>query len=186
MTLLDILFIGIGLAVDASCVSASNGLIYKPNVMDTIKLALVFAIFQGIMPLIGYFGVGVFSFRIFEYNHIVALVLLSILGMKMIYESLKEKSEEVQVDLVVKLTGTMMFVQGVTTSIDALSVGITLHNYDIRFVLYSVLLIAVVTFAMCAISVRVGIEVGTKLNTKAELVGGLVLVLLGIKIFVAG
>lgn len=192
MTLIDILFIGMGLAVDASCVSTSNGLLYKPNIMNTVKIGFVFAVFQGVMPLIGYFGVGVLSFELLEYNHFVALILLSVLGVKMIYDAQKEShagdeicGEAENVDKEKKLTGGLLLIQAVTTSIDALSVGITFHNYDRIFVMYAVLLIAIVTFVMCAISVRVGIEVGTKLNTKAELIGGLVLVLLGIKIFIA-
>lgn len=186
MTLIDVLFIGMGLAVDASCVSASNGMTYKLNMIDTMKLALIFAIFQGVMPLIGYFGVGLFSFELFEYNRIVALVLLSVLGGEMIYESLGEQQEEKEINTNHKLLGSMMLIQGITTSIDALSIGITFHNYDVRFVLYAVILIAIITFIMCAIAVRIGIEIGTRLNSKAELVGGLVLIFLGIKIFIVG
>lgn len=179
MSFIDIFFIGVGLAIDASCVCTSNGMIYRPSMAKTIKLALVYAVFQGIMPLLGYFGVGLFSVKIFEYNHVVALVLLSFLGMKMIYESFGE-SECFKYK---ELTYLVILIQGITTSIDALSVGITFYNYNLDFVLYSVLLIVVITFVMCAIAVRVGIEIGVKLNSKAEIIGGLVLVGLGVKIF---
>ncbi|MFI3214439.1 MAG: manganese efflux pump [Eubacteriales bacterium] len=79
----------------------------------------------------------------------------------------------------------MLFIQGVSTSVDALSVGITLHHYDIHFVVYFVILISIITFCMCFTATRIGIKVCVALNNKAELVGGLVLVILGIKIFVA-
>lgn len=189
MTFVDIIFIGIGLAVDASCVCTSNGLIYKPSRLSSVKIALVYATFQGIMPLIGYFGIGLFSFKLFEYNHIIALILLSLIGIMMIYESLDEKKQEVesQNENVSRiLTKRMLLIQGVSTSIDALSVGITLHQYDIYFVIYGAILIAVITLFMCFLAVRIGIKIGVALNHKAELVGGLVLVILGIKIFVTG
>lgn len=189
MTFLDIFFIGIGLAIDASCVCTSNGLVYKPSILSSIKLALVYAVFQGIMPLIGYFGIGLFSLKLFEYNHIVALVLLSVLGVKMIYESLGDSQGCVDIGESNKgatLTTSMLLMQGVATSIDALSVGITFNNYNVEFVLYAVVLIAVITMVMCFISVRIGIHIGTMLNNKASLVGGLVLIFLGIKIFLVG
>lgn len=192
MTLLDIVFIGIGLAIDASCVSACNGLTYKLNMRDTIKTAFIFAVFQCIMPLLGYFGIGMFSFKLLDYNQVIALVLLSGLGIKMIYESVQEEKEEEQVSLNKiedkgkVLTTSILLVQGVTTSIDALSVGITFHGYDIRFVTYGVLLIGVITWIMCSISVRIGREIGTRLNKSAGITGGFVLIFLGIKIFIAG
>lgn len=199
MTLLDIVFVGIGLAVDASCVSACNGLAYKSRLLDTIKIALVFAVFQVVMPLLGYLGVGLFSFKLLDYNHFMALILLSLLGVKMIYESLKEDDDlqknmlqgrsvtqqgviEPNVECGKKLSINILIAQGITTSIDALSVGITFNNFDAKFVLYAVAIIGIITFIMCAISVRIGREIGTKLNTKAELIGGLVLILIGIKL----
>ncbi|MFI3237579.1 MAG: manganese efflux pump [Lachnospiraceae bacterium] len=186
MTFWDIFLIGIGLAVDASCVCTSNGLTYKPSIRDTIKYALVFAVFQGIMPLLGYLLIGLFSVKIFEYNQLIALILLAAVGLKMIYESFGENQETGVGIIGKKLTASILFIQGVTTSIDALSVGITFNNYSMHFVLYAVTLIAIITFVMCVAAVRIGIKIGTRLNNKAEMVGGLVLVLLGIKIFVVG
>ncbi|MFI3172671.1 MAG: manganese efflux pump MntP family protein [Eubacteriales bacterium] len=186
MTFIDICLIGIGLAIDASCICASNGLIYKPNILNSIKIAMVYAIFQGVMPLLGYFCVGFISWEILEYNHLVALVLLSILGIKMLYESLNDEEIDEKECRKKELTKGLLWIQGITTSIDALSVGLTFNNYHIEFVLYAVTLIMVITLVMCAISIRVGIQIGTKLNNKAELIGGLVLVALGIKIFING
>lgn len=189
MTFGDIFLIGVGLAIDASCVCTSNGLHYRPSRIQSLKLALVYAIFQAIMPLIGYFGVGLFSFALFEYNQLMALILLSIMGSKMIYESLEEgnKSEQEHIVGVQKyMTAKLLLLQGISTSIDAFSIGITWNNYSVAFVLQAVLVIALITCAMCYGAVRIGIKIGTRLNHKAGLVGGLVLVLLGVKIFIVG
>lgn len=189
MTFGDIFFIGVGLAIDASCVCTSNGLIYRPSRTQSVKLALVYAIFQAIMPLIGYFGVGLFSFTLFEYNQLMALVLLSIMGIKMIYESLEERKQSDKERIIScgkSMTVNLLLVQGISTSIDAFSVGITWNNYPLEFVCCGVALIALITLIMCYLAVRIGIRIGTKLNHKAGLLGGFVLVLLGIKIFVVG
>lgn len=189
MTFGDIFLIGVGLAVDASCVCTSNGLLYRPNRMQSLKMALVYAMFQAIMPLMGYLGVGLCSFSLFEYNQLMALILLSILGIKMIYESLGDTQETNQEEFdntKKSLTTSVLLIQGISTSIDAFSIGITFYKYDLIFVLGSVLLIAMITLAMCFVAVRIGIQIGTKLNHKAGLVGGVVLILLGIKIFVLG
>lgn len=191
MTYIDIFFIGVGLAIDACCVCTSNGLVYKPKKMVAIKLALLFAIFQGVMPLIGYFGVGLFDMKLFEYSHIVALVLLSAIGVKMIYESLGEEGQEDQQEdgefiYEKSLTLKMMLVQGISTSIDALSVGIAMNQVELQFMVNSVLIIAVITLLMCLVSVKIGIEIGTRFNMRAGIIGGLVLVVLGMKIFITG
>ncbi|MFI3176063.1 MAG: manganese efflux pump [Eubacteriales bacterium] len=191
MTYLDICLIGVGLAVDASCVCTSNGLLYKPSKRESLKLALVFAIFQGVMPCIGYAAVGFLPSCLFAYNHFLALILLSILGVKMIYESFHDKNNEVLLsdDKLIsakQLGGLALLIQGISTSIDALSIGLTMSSYSLEFVLIAISLIAGITFCMCFVAVRIGIRIGVILNTKAELIGGLVLILLGIKIFLAG
>lgn len=190
MTFVDIVFIGIGLSLDACCVCTSNGLVYRPNSKDAIKYGLVFAVFQGAMPLLGYWGVGKLNVKIFEYNSLIALILLSIVGGKMIYEALgenKENGESLPDDdkraVSRSIAWSVLMIQGISTSIDALSVGITFYKYTVEFVLCSALLIATITWMMCFVALRIGIKIGTKLNSKAELVGGVVLILLGIKIF---
>ncbi len=193
MNFIDIFLIGVGLAIDAGCVCTSNGLIYKPDIKDSVKYAFVFAIFQGVMPMLGYLGVGVLDIKLLEYNSFIALILLSIVGGKMIYESFgnEKEAEECTKDISVTTRNNtigfkLLFLQGVSTSLDALSVGITFYKYSIGFVLCSATLIAVVTWFICYFASRIGIRIGTKLNTKAELLGGIVLVLLGIKIFLLG
>ncbi len=191
MTFIDVFFIGIGLSLDACCVCTSNGLVYRPTAKEAIQYSLVFAVFQGVMPLFGYVGIGVFDIKLFEYNHFIALILLSVVGGKMIYESFEQEKEDCckghqEITITKRITGSILFMQGLSTSIDALSVGLTFYNYTMEFVLYAVSLIAVITWVMCFVALRVGIQIGTKLNAKAELVGGLVLVLLGMKIFLIG
>lgn len=191
MTFLDVFLIGIGLSLDACCVCTSNGLFYRPNARQAIQYGLVFGIFQGIMPLLGFLGTGILNIKIFEYNSFIALVLLSVVGGRMVYESLGAKSKEEnghETGLEVKhiLTGSMLLMQGVSTSIDALSVGITFYKYTMSFVLCAVVLIAVITWVLCFVALRIGIKIGTKWNGKAEMFGGMVLILLGIKIFLVG
>lgn len=192
MTFIDIFFIGIGLALDACCVCTSNGLAYRPNVRRAVQYSLVFAIFQGVMPLLGYLGVGILEFKLFEYNSFIALILLSIIGGKMIYEALGEKKDEETLDkkampvMERAITGSILFVQGVSTSIDALSVGITFYNYTVEFVMCAAILIASITWGMCFASFRIGRKIGTRLNAKAGMIGGMVLILLGVKIFLVG
>lgn len=129
--------------------------------------------------------------KLFEYSHIVALVLLSAIGVKMIYESLGEEGQEDQQEdgefiYEKSLTLKMMLVQGISTSIDALSVGIAMNQVELQFMVNSVLIIAVITLLMCLVSVKIGIEIGTRFNMRAGIIGGLVLVVLGMKIFITG
>ncbi|OON91614.1 MAG: hypothetical protein ATN34_04080 [Epulopiscium sp. Nele67-Bin002] len=182
MTLLEICAIGIGLAVDASCVCTTNGFIYKPNIKTTIAIVLPFCILQGIMPLIGYFGVKPIS--IFSYNHIIALVLLCGIGFKMLVDGFTHRDDD-KINHST-LTFNILIVQAISTSIDALSVGVTLSGQSYLFMFTAVTIIAIITFVMCFIAVQIGIKIGTKLNSKAEIFGGIVLILLGIKLFLDG
>ena len=180
--------LGIGLAMDAFAVSMSNGL--KENNMKIAKMlliALTFAIFQGVMPLIGYFVGHSFIKYIEKFVPWIALILLLFLGVKMIIDgikSIKEKKEEEQE--IKKLTIKVLLVQAIATSIDALSTGVAFSNYQIIEAIICVLIIALVTFIICYLGVIIGKHFGTKLSNYADIFGGVILIIIGLEIFIKG
>ena len=180
------MLLGVGLAMDAFSVSLANGL-NEPN-MKARKLcgvAGVFAGFQALMPMIGWICVHtiVQYFSAFEKMiPYIALVLLGFIGGKMLYESIKGGDEEEKPGV----GFWALIVQGVATSIDALSVGFTIANYGLAEAIIAALLIAVVTFAICYAGLLIGRKAGTKLAGKAGIFGGVILILIGIEIFVTG
>ena len=178
--------LGTGLAMDAFSVSLANGL-NEPCMKKSKSLTIagVFALFQGIMPMLGWICVHTLIeyFTAFQtYIPIIALVLLLFIGGKMVYEGITSKEECVCCKKGVTLWGLM--VQGVATSIDALSVGFTIAEYNFIMALVAVLVIAIVTFAICYLGVYFGKKFGTKLSNKATILGGAILILIGIEIFV--
>lgn len=180
------IFLGIGLAMDAFSVSLANGL--NEQNMSKKKMGMVagtFAVFQGIMPLIGWFCVHtiVQCFKEFEkFIPWIALFLLLFIGGKMILDGLKASDEEETPK--VGLIG--LLVQGIATSIDALSVGFTISEYNFMMAFVAVLIIAIVTFGICLLGLFLGKKFGTKLSNKATIFGGIILILIGIEIFVLG
>ncbi len=188
------ILLGVGLAMDAFSVSLANGLNDpKMKAGKRLGIAGLFALFQALMPLIGWVCVHtvVQYFEAFEkFIPWIALVLLCYIGGKMIYDGMKggdcecEKKE-------MGLAG--LLVQGVATSIDALSVGFTISDYGLLMAVVCALIIAVVTFAICISGVELGrlcaTEIGKRcesLSGKFTLIGGLILVFIGIEIFVTG
>lgn len=176
--------LGVGLAMDAFSVSLANGL-HEPNMRGgkTCLIAGVFAIFQALMPMIGWFLVSSFVhyFTVFQkFIPYVALILLAFIGGKMIYEGVKEDGD----DNAEKLGFTMLIVQGIATSIDALSVGFTISNYIWLQAIVCSILIAFVTFFICVAGVYVGKKFGTKLAGKASIFGGVILIIIGLEIFI--
>ena len=177
-------FLGVGLAFS---VSLANGL-NEPK-MSFKKMGLVsgiFAFFQALMPMIGWFCVHtlVEYFTAFEkYIPWIALVLLVFIGGKMLIEGLEKKEEKQEVK---SLKLWALLVQGVATSIDALSVGFTISEYDLFMALIAVLTIAVVTFIICFLGIYIGKKVGTKLSNKASILGGSILIIIGLYIFLNG
>ncbi len=189
MTFVDILLLAVSLAIDASCVCTTNGLVYRPNTLGALRIALPFAIFQGIMPLIGYLGIGLLPDELFQYNHIVAFVLLCAIGAKMLVDALKAQNSGASCEQKKpqnSLTVKVMLVQAISTSIDALSVGVTLGGQSISFALVSAALISLITLFMCFGAVLLGKKIGSKFNSKAEIIGGIVLILLGIRLLLGG
>lgn len=144
MSIVEIVLLAMGLAVDACCLCTVIGLMQKPTIVRTFRLSLPFGVFQGIMPMIGYFGVGLLPAFIFAYNHWIAFGLLAILGGKMTYDVLTEPehTNETSTAAVATITAGMLFVQGLATSIDALVVGVTLHGQPIAEMLLAVSIVA--------------------------------------------
>ena len=179
--------LGVGLAMDAFSVSLANGLNepkMKKNKMCGV--AGVFAIFQALMPMIGWICVHtvVQYFQAFEkFVPWIALILLLFIGGKMLFEGIKNKDGEVEKP---EVGLGALLVQGVATSIDALSVGFTISEYGLVMAVVCALIIAVVTFIICMVGLFIGKKVGTKLSGKANILGGVILIFIGIEIFVTG
>ncbi len=186
--LLNSVLLGVGLAMDAFSISLANGLNdSKMNKAGMSLIAGVFAVFQAVMPMIGWTCVHtiVKIFSSFEkFIPWIALVLLLYIGGKMLIEGIKGGDEES--DNVKKLSLGVLLVQGVATSIDALSVGFTIADYNLLMALICALIIAIVTFAICIVGLYIGKKVGTKLAGKANILGGIILIGIGIEIFVTG
>lgn len=182
--------LGLGLAMDACAVSMANGL--KEPCMKVGKItliALLFAFFQAAMPLIGWVCVHtvVEKFEAFgKAVPFIALALLGFIGGKMLYEGLNDKCDDGEQNCCKPLTFWALIVQAVATSIDALSVGFTIANYNFTEALVSVGVIALVTFIVCFVAVFLGKKFGTKLGNKATILGGLILIGIGIEIFISG
>lgn len=221
------ILLGIGLAMDAFSVSIANGL-ENPQMKKNkaIIVALVFAVFQAVMPMIGWVCVHFIAEKFAIFNKIVpyiALVLLAFIGGKMIFEAIKEikerkaskqsisTPEENEVatteqvnepasegDVIVedkidnnekkekvkKLGFVALLVQGIATSIDALSVGFTISEYNYIEAIICSLIIAVVTFVICIVGVFIGKKIGNKFTGKAEIIGGIILIAIGLEIFI--
>ena len=179
------IMLGVGLAMDAFSVSLANGL-NEPNMKKgkIAGIAGIFAAFQGVMPLTGWLCVHtiVQYFTAFEaLIPWIALGLLGFIGGKMLYEGIKggdDEEEKPGVGL------AALMVQGVATSIDALSVGFTIAEYNLLSAVLAALLIAGVTFFICAAGILIGRKAGTKLAGKAGVLGGAILIFIGLEIFI--
>lgn len=179
--------LGVGLAMDAFSVSLANGL-NEPG-MKKKKLcgvAGVFAFFQALMPMIGWVCVHTVLqyFQAFEtLIPWIALILLAFIGGKMLIEGIKNKDGEME-KAEVGLAALM--VQGVATSIDALSVGFTIAEYGLVMAIVCAMIIAVITFVICVGGLIIGKKFGTKLSNKASIFGGVILIIIGLEIFITG
>lgn len=181
MGITELILISIGLAMDAFAVSVCKGLkMRKLNYKQGCIIAGFFGVFQALMPLIGW-AVGInFARYIDGIDHWVAFVLLTFIGIKMILESLKgEEKEGEDFDM---LDIRELIILSLATSIDALAVGITLALMPDIHIVTSVLIIGVITFGISFVGVVIGNKFGAKYQSKAEIVGGVILVLIGVKI----
>ena len=181
--LVEFLLLGVGLAMDAFAVSICKGLaMRKVNKKQAVVIALFFGGFQAIMPIVGWFLCKGFQNYIEAFDHWIAFALLAFIGMKMIIETLSEKEEDVVVEKMdPPLDMKEMLMLAIATSIDALAVGISLAALD-RPIVESATIIGVVTFIISIVGVYIGNFFGNKYEKKAEFAGGLILVLLGVRI----
>lgn len=178
--------LGVGLAMDAFSVSLANGL-HDPH-MSRRRGAIIagtFGVFQAVMPMAGWLCVHtiVELFSAFEkFVPWIALALLGYIGGKMLLEGIKgEETEETA-----ELSAGALFMQGVATSIDALSVGFTISEYGWLMALVCSLIVATVTFFICEAGLSLGKKFGTKLSGKASILGGVILIGIGLEIFISG
>ena len=188
--ILNSILLGVGLAMDACAVSMANGL-NDPNmkVRKVVLVALIFAFFQALMPMIGWICVRTVAQQFDKFTvaiPYIALALLGFIGGKMIYEGVTHKENSSEQQSHKNLTAVVLLTQAVATSIDSLSVGFTVSSYDVWQALTSVAIIALVTFAICVGGVYVGKKFGTKLGNKAEIFGGIILIGIGLEIFITG
>lgn len=179
--------LGVGLSMDAFSVSLANGL-NEPSMRKKkmCGIAGVFALFQAMMPMIGWICVHtiVQYFKAFEKCiPWIALILLLFIGGKMLVEGIKNKNGE---SGKTEVSIAALFVQGVATSIDALSVGFTISEYGLLMATVCSLIIAAITFVICIAGLLIGKKFGTKFANKATIFGGVILIIIGIEIFVTG
>ena len=179
--------LGAGLAADAFSVSLANGMNEKDMKKGRMcAIATVYAVFQWAMPLIGWICVHtiVSYFEAFEkFIPWIALILLLYIGGKMLIEAIKGDEEG---SVGAKLSVGALMIQGIATSIDALSVGFTIADYDFMMAMVCNIIIAIVTFALSMLGLSLGKKFGTKLSGKAGILGGVILIGIGIEIFVKG
>ena len=181
MSIIEIALIGVGLAMDAFAVSICKGLaMRRMNYKKAIIIAAFFGVFQALMPALGYVLGTTFANKIAAIDHWIAFILLALIGANMIKEALSSDDDECQDDSL-RLGDLIML--SIATSIDALAVGITFAFFNVSLLL-SVSMIGIITFIICVIGVKVGNVFGEKYKSKAELAGGLILIVMGAKILI--
>ncbi|MBH1942257.1 manganese efflux pump [Mobilitalea sibirica] len=186
MNIITSLFLALGLSADAFAVSVTNGMCCcRMNKKNAIATAFTFGFFQCIMPLIGYFLGSNFTQIINRYQHWVALILLSSIGINMITEAIKEKNNPEELACQTKniFSAKNLVLQGIATSIDALAAGVSMLAMNLNIVTTSVF-IGLVTFLCCCFGIFMGRKFGTILGLRARFVGGFILIVIGLKIFI--
>ena len=180
MTLFEIILVGVGLSMDAFAVSICKGLSMKKlKWKNAVIVGAYFGLFQAIMPLSGYLLGTTFSDLVISIDHWIAFILLTTIGGKMLKEAYSNNEED-END---KLDFKTMLVLAIATSIDALAVGITFAFFEIN-IIKAISIIGFLTFTISAIGVIIGNKFGHKFQEKAEIVGGAILILIGLKILV--
>ena len=169
MSIIEIALIGIALAMDAFAVSICKGLaMSKMNYKKTIIIALFFGVFQALMPLLGYFLGNAFANSIAAIDHWIAFILLGLIEIECVDDTLR--------------IGDLIMLS-IATSIDALAVGITFAFFKVS-ILSAISIIGIITFILCVIGVKIGNVFGEKYKSKAEIIGGIILILIGFKILI--
>lgn len=182
MSFFELLLIAFGLSADAFAVSLCKGLcMHKINIKMTMLISFSFAIFQAAMPLLGYFLASRFRGYVESFDHWIAFALLAFLGIKMLADALKKNEGINKEDCPAGIRISELFVLSVATSIDALAVGITFAILSVNL-FHASLIIGLTTFTLSFIGVIIGNRFGIRFKKPAEIVGGLILVLIGFKI----
>ena len=182
MSFQEIFLIGVGLSMDAFAVALCKGLnMKKVNYVHTVIIALFFGGFQAVMPLLGWFLGKNFESYIKSVDHWIAFALLAYIGGKMAYEAIKGDDEDETSAEGDKLDLKELTIMAIATSIDALAVGITFAFLQVSIV-SSVTIIGITTFVLSIIGVMIGNRFGMKFKSKAEIAGGIILILIGLKI----
>ena len=181
---IEILLIGVGLSMDAFAVSICKGLgMTKVNRKQALTIGLYFGGFQALMPFIGYMLGIRFEKYIKSIDHWIAFILLGFIGGKMVYEAVKEKDDDAVVEKDLALNQGEMLLLAIATSIDALAVGIMFaFTYDSLNIYWAIAIIGLTTFVLSIIGVIVGNFFGNKYKKKSEIAGGIILILIGVKI----
>ena len=183
MTLFELFVIAVGLSMDAFAVAICKGLSVKTlKFRHMLIVGLYFGAFQGLMPLAGYFLGRQFQDYIIAFDHWIAFVLLCIIGGNMIREAIKGDECECECECDCSFGVKAMLPMAIATSIDALATGVMFGLMPDVNISFAVLFIGVITFVLSAIGVKIGNVFGAKFKSKAELAGGIILILMGIKI----
>ncbi|MBQ6133435.1 MAG: manganese efflux pump [Lachnospiraceae bacterium] len=185
--IINSILLGVGLSMDAFSVSLANGL-GAPKMSQRMRLSipLTFAAFQFLMPMIGWILVRSVAENFVLFQQAIpwiALVLLLFIGAKMLIEGLRGGGND---EKTIILKPASLLLQGIATSIDALSVGFTIAEYNAGMALSASLIIGGITFVICFIGLFIGSRIGTRLAGKASILGGVILIAIGIEIFVKG
>ena len=175
----ELLLLAVGLSMDAFAVSVCKGLAMKKATLKAeLTCGVWFGGFQALMPVIGFFLGALFAEAIEAFDHWVAFILLAIIGVNMIKEALSQEEDAASADMSVKT----MFIMAVATSIDALAVGISLAMAGNVNILAAAVLIGICTCLLSALGVKIGNVFGSRYEKKAQMAGGIILILLGVKI----
>lgn len=181
MNLLEIILIAVGLSMDAVAVSMSNGMVFnRMSRSRELLMPLFFGFFQALMPFLGYFAGGFFAEVISKYSGVVILIILGYIGGKMVLDGWK--GDGVQQKQSGTLTLRLLIVQAFATSIDAFAVGVGFCVMKIN-ILNAVLIIGMVTFALSLCAILIGKRFGNLLGNKALFLGGIILIVIGLKAF---
>jgi putative Mn2+ efflux pump MntP len=185
MGLLTLVLLALGLSADAFAVAVTNGMCSdKVTKRHAVLTAFTFGFFQALMPVLGFTLGKTFSDIVCRYQHWIALLLLGAIGVNMLADTYKEwKSTETTCTNSNLFNAKNLIMQGIATSIDALAAGVSIAVLNIN-ILFAALLIGLITFVLCTLGVYIGKKFGSLLGLRAKLVGGIVLIIIGLKIFV--
>jgi len=179
MSFIELILIAVGLSMDAFAVSLCKGVsVCKTGIKECVTVGLWFGIFQALMPTLGYLFGSRFSNYVQSVDHVVALILLSLIGINMIWSAVRHEENEQSG----ALSFGVMLMSSLATSIDALAVGVTFAFLNVNIV-FAVAVIGITTCVLSSVGVKIGGIFGERYKNKAELVGGVILILIGAKIF---